>query len=136
MLTATEAAGLDLYGTELVVLSACETGVGKAASGEGLYGLKRALVMAGARSQAATLWKVGDDATAALMSAWYRRLRRGEDRVDALRAVQRAQLERAGVPPTAVRVAPWCTACSGDLFFSYRREGRSAGRMMACIGRT
>ena len=90
MLTAAEAAGLDLYGTEVVVLSACETGVGKAASGEGLYGLKRALVMAGSRSQVATLWKVGDDATEALMSAWYRRLKRGEDRVDALRAVQQA----------------------------------------------
>ena len=87
---AAEAAGLDLYGTEVVVLSACETGVGKAASGEGLYGLKRALVMAGSRSQVATLWKVGDDATEALMSAWYRRLKRGEDRVDALRAVQQA----------------------------------------------
>ena len=100
MLTAVEAAGLDLYGTEMVVLSACETGVGKAASGEGLYGLKRALIMAGARSQAATLWKVGDDATQALMSAWYHRLNLGEDRLDALREVQlamaHAQLKPGG----------------------------------------
>ncbi len=90
MLTAVEAAGLDLYGTEVVVLSACETGVGKSAEGEGLYGLKRALVMAGSRSQVATLWKVSDDATAALMTAWYARMKRGEERTDALRSVQQA----------------------------------------------
>ena len=101
MLTAVEAAGLDLFGTEMVVLSACETGVGKAASGEGLYGLKRALILAGARSQAATLWKVGDDATQALMSAWYRRLKRGEDRVDALREVQLA-MARGQLKPVAI----------------------------------
>ena len=59
----------------------------------------------------------------------------GVRRLD-LRAAQQAQLERAGVPRAAIRVAPWCTACSTDLFFSHRREGRAAGRMMACIGRT
>jgi hypothetical protein len=51
-----------------------------------------------------------------------------------LRHAVRLQLERAGVAPAAVHVAPWCTACSPDLFFSHRREGAAAGRQMASIG--
>jgi CHAT domain-containing protein len=88
VLTALEVTGLDLTGTELVVLSACETGLGRVDHGEGVYGLKRALVLAGARTQAVTLWKVSDDATQALMNAYYARLLKGEDRIEAMRAVQ------------------------------------------------
>jgi len=51
-----------------------------------------------------------------------------------LRRAVRLQLERAGLAPAAIRVAPWCTACSPELFFSHRREQEAAGRQMACIG--
>jgi tetratricopeptide (TPR) repeat protein len=88
LLTALELGGLDLYGTELVVLSACETGLGEVETGEGVFGLKRALTLAGSRTQIVSLWKVDDKATQALMTAYYGRLLKGEDRVEALRQVQ------------------------------------------------
>jgi CHAT domain-containing protein len=88
VLTALEAAGLDLFGTKLVVLSACETGLGDVQNGQGVYGLRRALVLAGSETQIMSLWKVSDDATRALMVAYYKRLQVGEGRVAALRAVQ------------------------------------------------
>ena len=100
VLTALELEGLDLYGTELVVLSACETGLGKVDQGEGVFGLRRALVLSGARSQVVSLWKVDDKATEALMTAFYTRLTAGEDRVQALRQVQRDMREGRLSQPT------------------------------------
>ena len=88
ILTALEATALDLWGTRLAVLSACETGVGEARRGDGVYGLRRALVMAGAESQLMTLWQVSDMATRDLMTAYYRGLQRGAGRAEGLRAVQ------------------------------------------------
>ncbi|WP_437841994.1 tetratricopeptide repeat protein [Sorangium sp. So ce1153] len=90
VLTALEVAGLDLWGTKLVVLSACDTGIGALSRGEGVYGLRRALVLAGADSQIISLWKVADEETQALMKAYYGRLSAGEGRSDALREVQLA----------------------------------------------
>ncbi|WP_437902731.1 tetratricopeptide repeat protein [Sorangium sp. So ce327] len=90
VLTALEVAGLDLWGTKLVVLSACDTGIGPLARGEGVYGLRRALVLAGADSQIMSLWKVADEETQALMTAYYGRLSAGEGRSDALREAQLA----------------------------------------------
>lgn len=95
ILTAAEAAQLDLHGTLLVVLSACETGSGDVADSEGVYGLRRALVLAGAQSQLVSLWKVNDAATEKLMGEYYRRLARGEGRSEALKSAQRVMQERA-----------------------------------------
>jgi CHAT domain-containing protein len=88
ILTALEAAGLDLWGTQLVVLSACETGVGKVTEGDGVHGLRRALVIAGAETLVMSLWQVDDKATRELMTGYYERLGKGEGRSEALRQVQ------------------------------------------------
>ncbi len=96
VLTALELASTDLHGTELVVLSACETGVGEVRNGDGVYGLRRALVIAGSRSQVMSLWQVDDEATRDLMTGYYKRLDKGEGRSEALRAVQRKMLKRKG----------------------------------------
>ncbi|MFN7898767.1 MAG: tetratricopeptide repeat protein [Synechococcaceae cyanobacterium] len=87
-LTAAEATAMDLEGTELVTLSACETARGSERTGEGLYGLQRALAVAGARSTLLSLWKVDDDLTALFMEELYKRLKAGEGRADALRNTQ------------------------------------------------
>ncbi len=94
ILTALEASALDLGGTKLVVLSACETGVGDAVSGEGVYGMRRALVMAGAETQVMSLWEVDSGATRELMTAYYERLREGGGRAEALRQVELTMLSR------------------------------------------
>jgi CHAT domain-containing protein/Tfp pilus assembly protein PilF len=98
VLTALEVSGLDLWGTKLVVLSACETAVGDVANGEGVYGLRRALVLAGAESQLMSLWKVSDTGTRDLMINYYTRLQRGESRTEALRQVQLAMLQGKLLP--------------------------------------
>ncbi|NJN22630.1 MAG: CHAT domain-containing protein [Leptolyngbya sp. RL_3_1] len=87
-LTALEAAGLDLYGTQLVVLSACETGLGEVTTGEGVYGLRRAMTIAGAETLVMSLWQVDDQATQEAMTAYYRYLLAGAGRSAALRQVQ------------------------------------------------
>jgi MYXO-CTERM domain-containing protein len=92
LLTALEASGLDLYGTQLAVLSACQTGVGDAKAGDGVYGLRRALVLAGAETQVMSLWPVQGDTTSALMKAYYEALARGGGRSEAMRTVQLAML--------------------------------------------
>ncbi len=75
---------------ELVVLSACETGIGKELKGEGVIGLTRAFFYAGAPSVAVSLWQVADRSTADLMIKFYQHLNRGADKAEALR---RAKLE-------------------------------------------
>lgn len=88
VLTALEAAGLDLWGTRLVVLSACDTGLGDVKRGDGVYGLRRALVLAGAESQLISLWRVSDRSTRDLMIDYYELLAQGEARGEALRRAQ------------------------------------------------
>jgi CHAT domain-containing protein/tetratricopeptide (TPR) repeat protein len=93
ILTALEVTGLNLWGTKLVVLSACDTGVGEVKNGDGVYGLRRALVLAGAETQVMSLWAVSDKATRELMVAYYRRLRQGQGRGEALRQAQLEMLK-------------------------------------------
>ena len=82
---ASEAVTLDLDGTELVVLSACESGLGKAENGEGVYGMRRALALAGAKSQLVSLWSVDDDATAYFMESFYTKLKEGKGKAVAMK---------------------------------------------------
>ena len=93
-LLADEVAQLDLSGTELVVLSACQTGLGAATSGEGVLGLQRGFSVAGARAIGMTLWSVEDQASAELMAELYRRLLDKRAPLAPARALQEAQRAR------------------------------------------
>jgi hypothetical protein len=90
LLTAEDVTVLDLLSTELVVLSACETGLGQVHVGEGVFGLRRAFVLAGAKTLVMSLWKVPDEQTRELMEAFYGRLLAGKGRAEALREAQLA----------------------------------------------
>jgi CHAT domain-containing protein len=94
--TALEASSLNLLGTQLVVLSACDTGLGDIANGEGVYGLRRAFAIAGAESQLMSLWQVSDFGTQSLMAQYYEKLAAGMGRSAALRAVQLEMLASGG----------------------------------------
>src|SRR6185369_16157025 len=76
-------------------MSACETGVGDVQNGEGVYGLRRAFLLAGAESEVMSLWKVEDEATRDLIVEYYRRIDHREERAEALRKVQLRLLGRA-----------------------------------------
>ena len=95
ILTALEAAGLDLWGTRLVTLSACDTGVGEVRNGEGVYGLRRAFLLAGAETLVMSLWPVSDSVARDTMIEYYARLRAGDGRGDALRQAKLAVLKRS-----------------------------------------
>jgi CHAT domain-containing protein/Tfp pilus assembly protein PilF len=85
LVTALELAGLDLWGTQLVVLSACDTGRGDVKLGQGVYGMRRAFIVAGAETVVMSLWQVKDDSTAQLMETYYGNLLAGQGRAAALR---------------------------------------------------
>ncbi|MEM6929434.1 MAG: CHAT domain-containing tetratricopeptide repeat protein, partial [Myxococcota bacterium] len=117
-LTAAELSGLDLRGTQLVVLSACHTGEGELRNGDGVHGLRRGLVLAGSRTQVLSLWAVPDEATAVLMRALYQALARGATVADALKKAQAAVARRPGW------AHPWYWAAftvSGDPEVRLRR---------------
>ncbi|MBY0233140.1 MAG: CHAT domain-containing protein, partial [Gemmataceae bacterium] len=104
ILTAREVAELDLSSCELATLSACETGLGLSAGGEGLLGLQRAFQVAGARSALASLWKVPDAATALLMERFYDNLwKRRMGKAEALREAQLFVLEKGTAHPRLLR---------------------------------
>ena len=96
ILTALEATGLNLWGTRLVALSACDTGVGEVKNGEGVYGLRRAFVLAGTETLVMSLWPVSDYITREMMTGYYKGLRQGQGRGEALRQVQISMLKRKG----------------------------------------
>ena len=90
ILTALEVGEMDLHNVQLATLSACETGLGQTAGGEGLLGLQRAFQTAGAKAVVAGLWKVPDKATELLMSRFYDNLwRKRMPKLEALREAQR-----------------------------------------------
>jgi len=94
ILTALEASSLDLWGTKLVTLSACDTGVGEVKNGEGVYGLRRAFFLAGAETLVMSLWPVSDRFTREMMTAYYAGLKRGLGRSEALRQAKLGMLRR------------------------------------------
>jgi CHAT domain-containing protein/Tfp pilus assembly protein PilF len=89
MVTALELAGLNLWGTQLVVLSACDTGRGDVKLGQGVYGLRRAFLAAGAETVVTSLWQVNDETTRELMEIYYRNLSAGQGRAKARREAMR-----------------------------------------------
>jgi CHAT domain-containing protein/tetratricopeptide (TPR) repeat protein len=94
ILTAEDVSCMDLIDTDLVVLSACETGLGEIFRGEGVFGLRRAFVIAGAQTLVMSLWKVPDEQTKELMIDFYKHLLSGKPRAEALRYAQLAMKEK------------------------------------------
>jgi len=109
ILTAREVASLDLSGTGLVVLSACETGIGEVRSGQGVLGLRRAFAIAGARSLVMTLWSVGDADAERLMDGFYDRVlrRRSLPAGEALRETQLDVLRESRATTGEGRPGAW-----------------------------
>jgi CHAT domain-containing protein len=111
----------------LAVLSACETGLGKAAAGEGLLGLQRAFAAAGARATLVSLWRVSDPATSVLMEEFYAHLW-GKEKLPALECLRRAQLAVLRQPE---RVA----ARARELQALAAKRGLAAGELRGLKGR-
>lgn len=93
VLTAMEVLSLNLTGTQLVVLSACETGVGEIHAGEGVYGLRRSFQEAGVKSVVNSLWPVSDEGTRRLMTAFYTHLYEGKEARVALKEAQLSMID-------------------------------------------
>jgi CHAT domain-containing protein len=116
ILTAMEAQQLYFGGTDLVVLSACETALGKPAVGEGMMGLQRAFQVAGARTTITSLWKVEDKATQTLMGEFYRNLwERKLGKLESLRQAQLAMMRSYDPTTGTLRGPSWITKPIGPV---------------------
>ena len=110
---------MDLHATDLVVLSACDTGTGEVRTGEGVYGLRRAFALAGARNLVMSLWPVWDKQATKQMRTFYTKYGEG---VAPAHALREAQLERiawlrkyaGGVAPPSLW-APFMVQVSGSF---------------------
>ena len=96
ILTALEASGLNLWGTKLVTLSACDTGIGEVKNGEGVYGLRRAFVLAGTETLVMSLWPISDYVTREMMTSYYKSLKQGLGRGESMRQLQLSMIQRKG----------------------------------------
>ena len=115
-LTGEEVGWLDLSNVELVVLSGCDTGLGRAQSGEGLIGLRRAFRTAGAKTIISSLWSVHDESAAELMRDFYKNLWvKSMGKGEALRQAQLSMLQRNRAEHGAPLPATWgAFVLSGD----------------------
>jgi CHAT domain-containing protein len=111
MLTALELQGVDLRGTEMLVLSQCRMADGIPSTAGGVYGMRRAAAIAGAKSFLAPLWNVADGAEQSLMDGLYHDLAAGADRAEALR---NAQVRLLRDPRTASALYWAAVILSGD----------------------
>jgi CHAT domain-containing protein len=119
IVTAAEAGELKLDGTWLVTLSACDTGTGAARAGEGVLGLRRGFLQAGAQNLLLTLWPVADEATAALMRDFYEAALRSGNAPQALANVQRDWLIRLraerGLADAVTLAGPFLLSSQGPV---------------------